>query len=90
VAKYIIASPQTVEASAKLMNSYPDRFLFGTDVVAPPTQTFYNAVYDMYAPLWKALTTETGEKIRKGNYAKLFDAARIKVRAWEDKNVTVK
>jgi predicted TIM-barrel fold metal-dependent hydrolase len=90
VAKYIIASPQTVEASAKVMNSFSDRFLFGTDVVAPPNQPFYMAVYDMYAPLWKALTTETSEKIRKGNYAKLFDAARIKVRAWEDKNVTTK
>jgi predicted TIM-barrel fold metal-dependent hydrolase len=88
VAKYIISSRQAVGNTAKLMNSFPDRFLFGTDVVAPPDQKFYMAVYDMYAPLWKALTPETSEKIRKGNYIKLFDAARKKVRAWENKNIT--
>jgi predicted TIM-barrel fold metal-dependent hydrolase len=88
VAKYIVSSPQAIENVAKLMNQYPDRFLFGTDVVAPPDQKFYLAVYDMYSPLWKALTPETSEKIRKGNYARLFDAARKKVRAWEKINIS--
>jgi predicted TIM-barrel fold metal-dependent hydrolase len=87
VAKYIIARPETIEASAALMNKYPDRFLFGTDVVAPPDQAFYMAVYNMYAPLWKALTPEASEKIRKGNYIRLFDAARLKVRAWEKQHI---
>ena len=87
VAKYIISSPKAVENTAKLMNSYSDRFLFGTDVVAPPDQPFYMAVYEMYAPLWKALTPATSEKIRKGNYTRLFDAARMKVRAWEKANI---
>ena len=87
VAKYIVASPETIQASAALMNKYPDRFLFGTDVVAPPDQAFYMAVYNMYAPLWKALTPEASEKIRKGNYLKLFDAARVKVRTWEKANI---
>jgi hypothetical protein len=41
----------------------------------------------MYAPFWKALKPETSEKIRKGNYIRLFDAARKKVRAWEKENV---
>lgn len=87
VAKYIVATPQTVQNSARIMNKFPDRFLFGTDVVAPPDQDFYLAVYNMYAPLWKALTPETSEKIRKGNYIRLFDAARAKVRVWEKKNI---
>jgi predicted TIM-barrel fold metal-dependent hydrolase len=87
VAKYIVASPQTVENSARIMNKFPDRFLFGTDVVAPPDQDFYMAVYKMYAPLWKALAPQTSEKIRKGNYIRLFDAARAKVRAWEKANI---
>jgi len=86
VAKYIVATDKTIQRSANLFNSYPDRFLFGTDVVAPPDQKFYMTVYEMYAPLWKALTTETSEKIRKGNYARLFDEARKKVRAWESAN----
>lgn len=87
VAKYIVNSPETIKASAELMNAYPDRFLFGTDVVAPPDQKFYMAVYEMYEPLWKALAPATSEKIRKGNYARLFDAARLKVREWEKKNI---
>jgi predicted TIM-barrel fold metal-dependent hydrolase len=88
VAKYIISSPRSIENTAKLMNSYPERFLFGTDVVAPPDQPFYMAVYEMYAPLWKALTPETSEKVRKGNYIRLFDDARKKVRTWEKNNIT--
>ncbi|NEU09576.1 amidohydrolase family protein [Flavihumibacter sp. R14] len=87
VAKYIISSPRAVKNTARLMNTFPDRFLFGTDVVAPPDQKFYMAVYQMYAPLWKALTPETSEKIRKGNYLSLFDEARKKVRAWETMHI---
>ena len=87
VAKYIIASPEAIKATAEMMNAYPDRFLFGTDVVAPPDQKFYTAVYEMYAPLWKALTPSTSEKVRIGNYLRLFDAARVKVRNWEKMNV---
>jgi hypothetical protein len=41
----------------------------------------------MYAPLWKALTPDASEGIRKGNYERLFDAAREKVRAWEAAHV---
>jgi len=87
VAKYIIATPNSIANTAKLVNSYPDRFLFGSDVVAPPDQKFYTAVYEMYEPFWKALTPEASEKVKKGNYLKLFDAARLRVRAWEKANI---
>ena len=83
VAKYIVSSAQSVSNTAKLFNTFPDRFLFGTDVVAPPTQEFYLAIYNMYDPLWKALTPDAHEKILKKNYERLFDKARADVRAWE-------
>ena len=35
VAKYVLATPETTQAMADLVNRYPDRFLFGTDEVAP-------------------------------------------------------
>jgi hypothetical protein len=35
VAKYVVKSPKSTKAWADLMNKYPDRFLFGTDSVAP-------------------------------------------------------
>jgi predicted TIM-barrel fold metal-dependent hydrolase len=68
---------------ADLINHYPDRFLFGTDEVAPKDQASYLKVYDMYAPLLERLTPEARQKLLKGNYERLFDAARVKVRAWE-------
>ena len=83
VAKYLVATPESTQAVANLINKYPERFLFGTDEVAPKDQKSYLKVYDMYAPLFAKLTPEASEKVRKGNYERLFDAARVKVRAWE-------
>ena len=87
VAKYIVATPESIERVAKGINAHPDRFLFGTDEVAPTDQAKYLKVYDMYQPLFAKLTPEASEKLRKGNYERLFDAARAKVRAWEKANV---
>jgi predicted TIM-barrel fold metal-dependent hydrolase len=86
VAKYLQAAPDSLETTADLINRYPDRFLFGTDEVAPTDQAKYLKVYDMYAPLFAKLTPEASEKLRKGNYERLFDEARRKVRAWERAN----
>jgi hypothetical protein len=37
----------------------------------------------MYAPLFAALDPKASELLRKGNYRRLFDEGRRKVRAWE-------
>jgi hypothetical protein len=87
VAKYIVATPETTRAVADLINHYPDRFLFGTDEVAPTTQAGYLKVYTLYAPLFAQLTPQASEMLRRGNYERLFDEARRKVRAWEKANV---
>jgi predicted TIM-barrel fold metal-dependent hydrolase len=86
-AKYIVATPETLKATAALINRHPDRFLFGTDEVAPTNQKDYLKVYDMYAPLFAQLTADASEKVRKQNYVRLFDEARRRVRAWERDNV---
>ena len=41
------------------------------------------AVFNQYQPLWDALSPEASEAVRKGNFARLFDAAAVKVRVWE-------
>jgi hypothetical protein len=87
VAKYIVSSPEATRIAADLMNRYPDRFLFGTDEVAPPDQQTYFRVYNQYTPLWGLLDRQTSEKVRKENYERLFDAARRKVREWERAHV---
>ena len=88
VAKYIVSSPESLQITADLINRYPDRFLFGTDEVAPTSQEKYLKVYVQYDPLWKALTAQTSEKVRKGNYERLFDQAKHNVRSWEKANST--
>jgi amidohydrolase family protein len=87
VAKYLVATPEAIEAVASLINRHPDRFLFGSDEVAPTDQAKYLKVYDLYAPLFAKLTPEASQQLRKGNYERLFDEARRRVRAWEAANV---
>jgi predicted TIM-barrel fold metal-dependent hydrolase len=83
VAKYLLATPETTRRAAALINRLPDRFLFGSDVVAPKDSAQYFAVFDTYKPLWAQLTPEASLKVRRGNYERLFDAGRRRVRAWE-------
>jgi predicted TIM-barrel fold metal-dependent hydrolase len=85
-AKYLVASPEAIQAVADLINRFPDRFLFGTDEVAPTDQAKYLKTYDIYAPLLAKLTPATREKLLKGNYERIFDQARRRVRAWEKAN----
>jgi len=87
VAKYVVATPESTKHAADVVNRNPDRFLFGTDEVAPPNQEKYLKVYNQYEPFWKLLTAEASEKVRKKNYERIFDEARRKVRSWEAANV---
>jgi predicted TIM-barrel fold metal-dependent hydrolase len=87
VAKYAVASPESIARVVTILNRYPDRFLFGTDTVAPAGPEPYYAVFDMWAPVWKQLTPEASLKVRKTNYERLFDEGRRRVRAWERANV---
>jgi Amidohydrolase len=87
VAKYAVASPESITRVATILNKYPDRFLFGTDTVAPSSAQAYFAVFEMWAPVWHLLTPEASLKVRKGNYERIFDEGRRRVRAWEKANV---
>ena len=88
VAKYAVASPQSIARVAATLNKYPDRFLFGTDTVAPAGPAPYYAVFDMWAPVFKLLTPDASLKLRKGNYQRIFDEGRRRVRAWEKNNAS--
>jgi predicted TIM-barrel fold metal-dependent hydrolase len=83
VAKYVVASPEAVRVVADLINRHPDRFLFGSDVVAPTDRAAYLRVFHRYEALWAALTPDASAKVRFGNYERLFGIARQRVRAWE-------
>jgi Amidohydrolase len=87
VGKYAIASPESIKRVAEMLNKYPNRFLFGSDTVAPSGPDPYFAVFDMWTPVWSLLTPDASLKVRKGNYERLFDEGRRRVRAWEKANV---
>jgi len=86
-AKYLVKTPETVKATAELINRYPERFLFGTDTVTPKTQKQYLRPYHVYSPLLAELTPEARTLLFKGNYERIFDQARKRVRAWEKAHV---
>jgi predicted TIM-barrel fold metal-dependent hydrolase len=86
LAKYLYRGedpPKTLARVAAVINAHPTRFLFGSDEVAPTDLDQYLSLYRQYGPLWEALTPDAREKTLKANYVRLFDAARLKVRAWE-------
>jgi len=87
VAKYVVATPESTKNAAAIVNRYPDRFLFGTDEVAPANQEKYLKVYNQYEPFWKLLTPAASRKVRLENYERIFDEARRKVRSWEATHV---
>jgi hypothetical protein len=89
VAKYAIATPASIARVAAMLNRHPDRFLFGTDTVAPSGPEPYFEVFDLWAPIWRLLSPQAGLKIRKGNYERIFDEGRRRVRDWERVNVSV-
>jgi hypothetical protein len=87
VAKYAVASPEAISRVIATLSRYPERFLFGTDTVAPAGPAPYYGVFDIWAPVWKGLTPDASLKIRKGNYERLFNEGRRRVREWENANV---
>jgi len=83
VAKYVVASPESLKIVTDLINKYPDRFLYGSDTVAPKDQAQYLKPYRIYGPLWTALTSDASRSVRIGNYERIFNEASRRVRAWE-------
>ena len=82
-AKYVVASPEATRIVADVITKHPDRFLFGSDEVGPTNQADYMRVYETYQPLWRLLKPADRELVLKGNYERICDQARRRVRAWE-------
>ena len=87
VAKYAVATPQTISGVAAFLNRHADRILFGSDTVAPANAGAYYAVFDMWKPIWRQLTPEASLKVRRGTYERIFNEGRRRVREWERANV---
>ncbi len=56
-----------------LFNSYPDRFLFGSDAVSPRSKPGHTALIALYEKIFADLDTDTRNRIAYGNYRAIFD-----------------
>ena len=83
VAEQIVSPPETLAAWAALLDGWPDRFLLGSDSVIPGDREAYLSALHIWRPLLDGVAPGTSHKVRLGNYERLFDEARLKVRAWE-------
>jgi hypothetical protein len=84
---------------AAFLKRYQDRILWGSDAVVftrnlvdaqgqavpggPMPVADYRKIVDALRPLWDLVGPEVERKVRFANHARIFDAARTRVRAWE-------
>jgi hypothetical protein len=84
---------------AGFVKKYQDRILWGSDTVIYTRNKIdekgnlvmgkempvedYLAVREILNPLWEKVGPEAAHKVRYANHARMFDAARAKVRTWE-------
>mgnify|MGYP003694670821 CR=1 FL=1 len=84
--RHLVAARRS-RAWPAMLNSYPDRFLFGDrHGRAGERGAHTSRVFDMWDPVWRLLTPEASLKVRKGNYERLFNEGRRRVREWERLN----
>lgn len=83
VADRLVTDPDTFNAWKTLLDEFPDRFLFGSDTLAPRNKDVWNATFEKYEKLRSALSPDTVKLVFTENYKRVFVAAREKVRAYE-------
>ena len=67
------SSPEATKITADGINRFPDRFLFGTDEVAPTRQQSYLKVFYQYDPfLWNLLTAEARREGAQRETSRVF------------------
>ena len=83
VADQLISAPETLAAWAAMLDAAPDRFVLGSDSVIPADEESYAGALLAWQPLLEQLAPAASRQVRLGNYERIFDDARRKVRAWE-------
>ena len=89
VARYLVQDADTVADWTALIEKHPTRFLFGTDSVSPPDWESYAKTYEVYRPLMQSLGADVRAQVERRNYERVFDAAEPKVRAWEQRQLSM-
>ena len=88
VAKYAVATPESIARVAAIAQPYPDRFLFGTDTVAPAEPgAVLRVLRHVGAGLAPARRPRRAGRCARATTSGSSTKARRRVRAWEQANV---
>jgi hypothetical protein len=83
VAERLTQSPATQVEWVSLIKDHPERFLFGSDALAPADRDTWNKTYASYNGLLMSLPDAVRSQLLHGNYQRLFVDARKRVRSYE-------
>ena len=83
VAERLTQSPETQVEWVSLIKDHPERFLFGSDALAPEDRGAWNKTYASYNGLLSSLPDAVRSQLLHGNYQRLFVDARKRVRSYE-------
>ncbi|MDP3810823.1 MAG: hypothetical protein Q8Q78_07445 [Hydrogenophaga sp.] len=72
-----------IQQLVELLETYPERFLFGSDALSPTGVEFWRGTELAYDAVFKQLKPDTANAIKLGNYRRLIVGARQKVRLYE-------
>lgn len=86
VAKYIVKNSQTISDWSALIQKYPTRFLYGSDLIAPKDAK-YIKTFNKYKPLLDTLPSDVVYALLYGNSVRIFDRARARVHKWTKDNL---
>jgi len=86
VAKYIVKNSETLRQWSQLICKYPDRFLYGSDLIAP-RDARYIKTFNHYKPLLDILPPDVAHAVVYDNAKNLFDRARKNVNQWTDRTI---
>lgn len=83
VAERLTQSPEIQAEWVSLIKEHPERFLFGSDALAPPDRDAWNKTYASYNGLLMSLPDAVRSQLLHRNYQRLFVDARKRVRSYE-------
>jgi hypothetical protein len=85
-----LVKPDAIDRWAAMIEKNPDRFLIGSDALAPADPAKWEQTFSIYKKLTDKLSEPAREKLLNDNYEEVFVGSRAKVREFEDKVLTDK
>ena len=86
VGKEIVKTNESIKKWGALIKRFPKRFIYGSDTVSPSEKSYLKELR-VLNKLWETLPKNVVMMVKKDNYERIFNRARLRVRSWEKKNI---